>query len=381
MSDIFSEVKEFVESTVKDAIPVIEEKNITPSAVLSEMGSIGLFGLLIPKKYGGLETGLAEYNRILELIGKECPSIAHITFLHTMGYDLILKHASDTVKEEVLPDIASGKKIVALPFTEPKSGTDLASLDMKAKKEGESYVLNGVKTLATNALYAKLFVVLARTGKPEEGPRGLTLFLVEKGEGVKIEGPLELMGTRGTGIATIAFEGVKVQESRILGTAGRGFSPAVKGLALGRIPFSSIAVGIAAGALEEAVKWALKRKAFGKPIFENQGISFQLAEIAAEIEAVRALIERACRKVENGETLFLDSSSAKLLSSNLAVKATRIAIQVMGGWGLLKSSKVSRLYRDAKAMEIAEGTNEVQKIIISRELERFYRVGLNKYRR
>jgi alkylation response protein AidB-like acyl-CoA dehydrogenase len=373
MNDVFSKVKGFVESTVKDAIPVIEEKNLMPSVVLSEMASMGLFGLLIPKKYGGLEVGLAEYNKILELLGKECPSIAHITFVHTMGYDFILKHAIEKVKEEVLPDIASGKKIVALPFTEPKSGTDLASLDMKAEKEGEYYILNGVKTLATNALYAELFVVLARTGKPEEGPKGLTLFLVEKGEGVKIEGPLDLMSPKGTGIATIAFEEVKVHESNVLGVEGRGFSPAVKGLALGRIPFSSIAVGIAAGALEEAVRWALKRKAFGKPIFENQGISFQLAEIAAEIEAVRALIEKACRKVEDGEMPFLDSSSVKLLASNLAVKASRIAIQVMGGWGLLKNAKVSRLYKDAKAMEIAEGTNEVQKIIISRELERLYR--------
>lgn len=363
------EVKEFLEKEVREWLSEIDRRNLIPEQLLKKMASLGLFGLRIPKEYGGREISMGEFLEILEMISKECPSVAHVLFLHSMAYDIILRFGSEDLKKRYLPEVASGRRILALPFTEPKSGTDLAATELKATKDGEFYILNGVKTLATNGIYAKLFVVLARTG---EGREGLTLFLVEKEDGVISTEPLDLMSSRGAGISTLRFEYVRVHESRIIGSEGKGFILAVKGLALGRVPFSSIAIGITKSALEEAIKWSLKRKAFGRPIFENQAISFPLAEIAAELEAVKALRDKLGTRIERGEIPVAEASMVKLLSSELAVKATRLAIQVMGGWGLSNNAKVSKLYRDAKALEIAEGTSEAQKMIIARQLLKEY---------
>ncbi len=366
------EVREFVEKEVGKWSNEIDRRNLIPEQLLREMASLGLFGLTIPKEYGGKGMSVNEFLEVVELVSKECPGIAHVIFLHSMAYDILLRFGSDGLKERYLPEIAIGRRILALPFTEPKSGTDLAAAELKATREGDFYVLNGIKTLATNGIYAGLFVVLART-REQEGHKGLTLFLVEKEDGVASTEPLDLMSSRGAGVSTLKFENVRVHKNRIIGSEGDGFILAVKGLALGRVPFSSIAIGIAKCALEEAVKWSLKRKSFGRPIFENQAISFPLAEIAAELEAVRALRDELGTRIERGDIPVAEASMVKLLSSELAVKATRLAIQVMGGWGLSNSVKVSRLYRDAKALEIAEGTSEAQKMIIARQLLKKYR--------
>lgn len=363
------EIRKFLEGELRERLGEIDRNNIIPEQLLERMASLGLFGLTIPKEYGGRGISMKGLLEILETISKECPSVAHVVFLHSMAYDIILRFGSEGLKKRYLPEIATGRKILALPFTEPKSGTDLASIELKAVKDGEFYILKGVKTLATNGAYAKLFIVLARTG---EGRKGLTLFLVEKEDGVISTKPLDLMCSRGAGISTLRFENVRVHKSRIIGSEGNGFALAVKGLGLWRVPFSSIAIGIAKSALEESVRWSLKRKAFGKPIFENQAISFPLAEVAAELEAVRALRDELGTRIEKGEIPMAEASMVKLLSSELAVKATRLAIQIMGGWGLSNSAKVSRLYRDAKALEIAEGTSEAQKMIIARQLLKEY---------
>ena len=360
------DVIEFINKDVKSSLKDIDRRNILPKHIIGKMASLGLFGLTIPKKYGGQGLSLREFLRILEAISRECPCIANVIFLHSMSYDFILRFGSDEQKERYLPDIAIGRRILSLPFTEPQSGTDLANVKMRAVRKGEYYILNGVKTLATNGMYANLFIVIARTS--EEKRRGLTLFIVEKEDGVKAIGPLDLFSARGAGIATLKFENVRVHKSRILGSEGDGFSLAVKGLALGRVPFSSIAIGVVEGALEEAVKWSSKRKTFGKPIFENQAICFPLAEVAAELRAIKAFSEELASMIERGEMPIVEASMIKLLSSELATKATRIAVQIMGGWGLASNSKVARLYRDAKALEIAEGTSEVQKMIIARQL-------------
>ena len=361
-------VSGFVEKVVSRYAESIDRDNVAPPEFFRDAAGHGVFGLPIPREYGGWGLPFSDFMDALRLIARESPSIAHIIFVHSMSAYFIEKFGSEEAREEILPGAARGERILALAFTEPGAGSDLASIETRAEKRGDTYVLEGEKLFTTNALYADTFIVLARTGPLEARHKALTLFALDKAEGVEVGEPLDLMGFRGTGLARVLLKGVEVPSSRVLGRENEGFKPAVVGLGVGRLPFASIALGIAEGALEEAVRWALERKSFGRPIFENQAVSFPLAEVAAEVEAVKALIRRTAELHGKGENILLHTSIAKFLAARLAVKATRIAVQVMGGRGLLTTSKVSRLYRDAKAAEIAEGTNEVQLMIIARDL-------------
>ncbi len=361
-------VSGFVEKVVSRYAESIDRDNVAPPEFFRDAAGHGVFGLPIPREYGGWGLPFSDFMDALRLIARESPSIAHIIFVHSMSAYFVEKFGSEEAREEILPGAARGERILALAFTEPGAGSDLASIETRAEKRGDTYVLEGEKLFTTNALYADTFIVLARTGPLEARHKALTLFALDKAEGVEVGEPLDLMGFRGTGLARVLLKGVEVPSSRVLGRENEGFKPAVVGLGVGRLPFASIALGIAEGALEEAVRWALERKSFGRPIFENQAVSFPLAEVAAEVEAVKALIRRTAELHDKGENILLHASIAKFLAARLAVKATRIAVQVMGGRGLLTASKVSRLYRDAKAAEIAEGTNEVQLMIIARDL-------------
>lgn len=364
------EVKELVR-IAKEYGEIVDKKNTAPKELLEELASTKALGINVPEDYGGVGGGLKLLVEVLEEVARESPSIAHILFVHSMSTDFIVKFGSEELKEEILPQIAKGK-LLALSFTEPKSGTDLASIETTAEKVRDYYIVSGEKMFTTNAVYADAFIVLARTGKLEEKHKVLTLFFIERSEGVNVGDPIELVGFRGTGIARVRFRNVEVPTDKIIGGENRGFKPAITGLAISRIPFSAIAVGIAEGALEEAVRWALERRSFGKPIFENQAISFPLASLTARVEAVKTLVYKLAEEADSGKDVAVSASMAKLLSAELAVEAAKTAVQVLGGWGLLAESKVSRLYRDAKATEIAEGTNEVQKMIIARELAKKY---------
>lgn len=352
---------------------ILDRENIAPKELFEELRGTGVFGINIPREYGGLGGGMKDLVRTLIEISKESPSIAHIIFVHSMTAHFLKSLGRDALKENILPKAADGDKILALSFTEPESGTDLASIRTTAVKSKDYYLVRGEKIFSTNATYADAFLTLVRTGSLEEGSKALTLILVEKGEGVKVGEPIELIGFRGTGLARVLFEDARAPLDNVLGVENEGFKPAVEGLAVGRVPFSAIAVGIAEGALGEALKWSLERKSFGKPIFENQGVSFPLADIKARLEAIKTFIFRLAEDVDKGLEVGVGASIAKLLSAELAVEASRTCVQIMGGWGLLSDSKISMLYRDAKATEIAEGTNEVQKMIIARHLLREYK--------
>ncbi len=366
--DVSTVVSSFVEKVVSRYADRVDRENLAPPEFFREAAEQGVFGLPIPREYGGWGLPFPDFMDALRLIARESPSIAHIVFVHSMSAYFVEKFGSEELRKEILPGAARGERILALAFTEPGAGSDLASIETRAERRGDAYVLEGEKLFTTNALYADTFIVLARTGPPEARHKALTLFAVDKSEGLEVGEPLDILGFRGTGLARVFFRGVEVPVSRVLGRENEGFKPAVVGLGVGRLPFASIALGIAEGALWEAAKWALERRSFGRPIFENQAVSFPLAEVAAEVEAVKALIRRAAELHDKGENILLLTSMAKLLAARLAVKATRVAVQVMGGRGLLSASKVSRLYRDAKAAEIAEGTNEVQLMIIARDL-------------
>jgi len=356
-----------------ELIQRMDVENRLPSELLKHVSEMGLLGLTASKENNGLGLKYSEIVKLIEATAKFSPALAHILSVHNMALGLLDEASVENSALRKLVRQGAEDTLIAVALTEPGAGTDLAAVSTKAERTQGFFKINGEKIFTTNALYAGLFLTLARTGSPEERHKGLSLFVVEKEMGVKIVEPLDLMGFRGAGLARVVFKEAKVPKENIVGREGEGFKLALTSLASGRIMLSAVAVGLAQGALEEAVKHALSRKAFNKPIIEHQGVGFTLAEMATRVEAARRLVYTAADARDKGDDITMISSMAKLFSAQTAVDVVRDAIQVMGGYGLMRRTRVEKLYRDAKALEIAEGTNEAQKIVISRYLAKLYR--------
>jgi alkylation response protein AidB-like acyl-CoA dehydrogenase len=362
-------VKAFGETHIKPKMMEWDENQTFPVEVFKKLGELGLMGVLVPTEYGGSGFGYFEYVTAITELSKICGSIGLSMAAHnSLCTGHILAFGNEEQKKKYLPLLATAEWIGAWGLTEPNTGSDAMRMKCVAKKEGEYWVLNGTKCWITHGITGNVAVVIARTGELLDS-HGMTAFIVERGTPGFNAGKKEnKLGMRASETAEMIFDNCKVHESQILGKVGDGFIQAMKILDGGRISIASLSLGIAKGAFEAAVKYAKEREQFGQPIANFQGISFKLADMATEIEAAELLTFQAADLKNRGEKVTRQSAFAKYYASEVAVRASTEAVQIFGGYGYTKDFPVEKFYRDSKLCTIGEGTSEIQKLVIAREI-------------
>ncbi len=361
--------REFAQKHIKPHVMTWDESQEFPRHVFAAMGELGMMGILVPEAYGGAGLGYFEYNAILQEISKVCGSIGLSLAAHnSLCTNHILTFSSDEQKQKWLPKLASGEHIGAWGLTEPNTGSDAGNMRTTAEKQGDEWVLNGTKNWITHGRSGEVAVVIARTGEPRTSGNA-TAFVVERGtqgfSGGKKENKL---GMRASETAEMIFDNCRIPDANRLGEVGDGFRQALAILDGGRISIAALSVGIAKGAYEAALQYAQERHQFDKPIASFQAISFKLADMATEIQAADLLLQQACHLKENKEKVSKQSAMAKYYGSEVAVKVSTEAVQIFGGYGYTKDFPVEKFYRDSKLCTIGEGTSEIQKMVIAREV-------------
>ena len=366
---IRSAARDFAQNELKPGVIERDEHQKFPAEQVKKMGELGFLGMMVDPRYNGGGMDAISYVLVMEELSKIDASASVVVSVNNslVCYGLE-KYGTEEQKERYLKPLAAGEIIGAFCLSEPEAGSDATSQRTTAVDMGDHYILNGTKNWITNGSTASVYLVIAQTD-PEKGHRGINALIVEKGmEGFSV-GPKEnKLGIRGSDTHSLMFTDVKVPKANRIGEDGFGFKFAMKTLEGGRIGIAAQALGIASGAYELAVQYAKERKAFGKPIAEHQGIQFKLADMATEIEAARLLCLRAAWLKDQGQPYAQASSMAKLFASQVAMKTTVEAVQIHGGYGYVKEYHVERLMRDAKITQIYEGTSEIQKVVISREV-------------
>ncbi|BDH60590.1 acyl-CoA dehydrogenase [Lysinibacillus sp. PLM2] len=361
-------IRDFAQSEITPFIENMEQGEF-PRPILKKMGNLGLMGMTTPEDLDGAGMDFTSYILAINELSKVSAVVAVILSVHTsVGTNPILYFGSKEQKKKYVPKLASGEYLGAFCLTEPDAGSDAASLKTRAVKDGDHYILNGSKVFITNGGEADVYIVFASTN-PEKGPRGISAFIVEKDTPGLIIGKNEVkMGLHGSKTVQLTFENMKIPTKQLLGEENHGFKIAMANLEVGRIGIAAQALGIAEAAFEAAVDYAKGRNQFGKPIAAQQAVGFKLADMATQIEAARLLVYKAADLKTRGQSCAKEASMAKLFASRAAVKVTTEAVQVFGGYGYIKDYPVERYFRDAKITEIYEGTSEIQKIVISKNL-------------
>ncbi|MBS4206822.1 acyl-CoA dehydrogenase [Bacillus sp. FJAT-50079] len=356
-------VRDFAKAEIEPFIEKMEGGTF-PRAIIKKMGELGLMGIPIEEQYGGASMDFISYIIAIHELSKVSATVGVILSVHTsVGTNPIVSFGSEEQKQRYVPKLASGEYLAAFSLTEPNAGSDAASIQTRAVRKADHYILNGTKLFVTNGGEADLYITFARTDQ------GITAFIVEKGtEGLVIGKDEAKMGLHGSRTVQLTFENMKVPVENLLGREGDGFRVALANLNTGRIGIAAQALGIAEAAFEAAANYAQERKQFGKPIAEQQGIAFKLADMATAVEAARLLVYRAADLCERGLRCGKEVSMAKLFATKTAVEVTTEAIQVFGGYGYTKDYPVERYFRDAKVTEIYEGTSEIQRIVIGKQL-------------
>ena len=362
-------VREFAEEEIKANVMKYDESKTFPEHLISKMGELGLLGIIFPEEYGGAGMGYTEYAIILEEISAVDPSIGLTIAAHnSLGANHIFTFCNDEQRERIMPGLLSGKTLAAWGLTEPSSGSDAYGLKTTAKKVGTNWVLNGSKTFITNPNYADYVVVMAITD-PEKIKSGITAFIVEKDTpGYTIGKPMNKLGMRASDTAELFFEDCKIPQENVLGEEGQGYFNALSILDGGRISIAAMCVGIARGAFDHALNYSNERIAFRKRINEFQSIKNKLADMSTQIDAARLLVMRAASMKDAKKEINLESAMAKLYASEMAVRVAEEAVQIFGGYGYIKEYPVEKYYRDAKLGTIGEGTSEILRLVIAREL-------------
>ena len=336
---------------------------------LRALGEVGLCGIATAEEHGGLGLGYLEYAMVLEEIGAVSASYAVSVAVTGLPQIILSQHGSDAQKAEWLPGLASGELLGGFALSEPEAGSDAAALQTTAVRDGDEYVLNGTKFWITHGGYADVYIVMARTGG--KGARGVSAFVLPGTiDGLTFGKKEEKMGMRASPTVELVLENVRLPASARVGGEGQGFSVAMQALDGGRITIGAISVGLARAALEVAGPYACQRTAFRKPIIDFQGVGFQLADMATRIEAARLLVHKAAMLKDAGRSYSTIASMAKCVATDAAMSVTTDAVQVLGGYGYTREYPVERYMRDAKVMQIVEGTNQVQRLIIARQLKR-----------
>jgi len=362
-------VREFAEREIKPRAAAIDHTDDFPRDLVAKAAQLGLLGVLVPEAYGGAGLDHVAFAVFVEEVARYSASTAGILDVHgSVGTEPIVLFGNEEQKRRWLPDLANGKKLAAFALTEPEAGSDAAHLKTIATHQNGKYVLRGTKIFITNAGEAQLYVVMATT-HPGSGAEGITTFLVGgDNPGLKVGPKLKKMGLNGSAIAEVHLEDCAVDETDRLGNEGEGFRIAMRALDSGRIGISAQAVGLAQGALDDAIAYAKERKQFGKPIAELQTIQNKIADMTVKVCAARWMTWKAAALCDAGQPFTKAASMAKLFATDAAMEITLDALQVFGGYGYLEDYPMARRVRDAKACQIYEGTNQVQRVVIAREL-------------
>jgi butyryl-CoA dehydrogenase len=364
-------VRKFALEVVEPRAKEIDETCEFPWDTVKKMGEMGLMGICFPAEYGGAGLDTVSYAIAVEELSRVCGSTGITLAAHvSLGCYPIYAFGTEEQKKKYLVPLARGEKIGAFGLTEPNAGSDAAGTETTAVRDGDNYVLNGTKIFITSAGVAETCVATALTERGK-GTRGISAFIVEKGTpGFSVGTKENKLGLRGSDTCEIVFEDCRIPRENLLGKESQGFSIFMNALDGGRISIGALALGIAQGALDASVKYSKERKQFGKPICEFQAVQWMLADMATEIAAARHLVYYAARQKDKGIKITMQSAMCKLFAAETAMRATTKAIQIHGGYGYMKDYPVERYFRDAKLTEIGEGTSEIQRLIIARELLR-----------
>ncbi len=368
---ILDGIERFLERDVRPYVAELEAKDIYPEDIVTKMKELGLFGATISAEYGGLGLPATTYAKIVEKISGAWMSVSGIINSHLIMAAAVERHGTDAQKQSFLPRFASGELRGGVALTEPDAGTDLQAIRTTAKREGnEGYRVNGNKMWITNSIHGNCLALLVKTDpKAEPRHKGMSLFIAEKGPGFKVSRKLEKLGYKGIDTAELVFENYYVAADRLIGgEEGFGLKQVLSGLELGRINVAARGVGIAQATLDESVKYSQMRKTFGKPICQHQAIQLKLGDMATRVEAARLLTERAAEAYQRGERADMEAGMAKLFATEAAMKNALDAMRIHGGYGYSTEFPIERMFRDAPLLLIGEGTNEIQRIVIARQL-------------
>jgi alkylation response protein AidB-like acyl-CoA dehydrogenase len=363
-------VREFAEGEVRPHVMEWDEASHFPLEIMPKLGDMGLLGVIFPEEYGGAGLGYLEYVIAIEELARVDGSVGIIVAAHnSLCSNHIFKFGSEAQKKKYLSPLAQGKHIGAWSLTEPGAGSDAGGTRTTARRDGHFWVLNGAKTFTTNGHYADTCVAMAVTDK-EKGSHGISAFILEKGmPGFKPGKKENKLGMRASDTSEVTFSDCRVPSENLLGPEGEGFTGSLKILDGGRISIAALALGMAQGALEAATCYAKQRKQFGQAISEFQAIQFKLADMATEVDAARLMVYRAAWLADRGDVRFTrESSMAKLFASEVAVRVANECVQIHGGYGFIKDYPAEKYYRDVKLCTIGEGTSEIQRLVIARQL-------------
>jgi alkylation response protein AidB-like acyl-CoA dehydrogenase len=362
-------IRDFAEQKIRPVIMEYDETQKFPMDLLKELGDLGFMGILFPEEYGGAGLGYVDFEIIIEELARVDPSIALSVAAHNgLCTSHIYNFGSEEQKKKYVPDLASGRKIGAWALTEPSSGSDASGLLTVAEKVSDSYILNGSKNFITHGAYGETAVVMAITDN-EKGKKGISAFILERDTPGFIVGKKEnKLGMRSCETSQLAFENCKVPVENLIGEEGMGFIQSLQILEGGRISIASLSVGLAQGCLDESIKYANEREQFGKPLSDFQATQFKFADMHTNIEAARMLTLKAAYLKDKGKPNRKEAAIAKLFASEIAEKAASEAVQIHGGYGFIKDYPVEKFYRDVKLLTIGEGTSEIQRIVIARDL-------------
>ncbi len=364
-------IREFAEAEIEPKASSLDEKAEFSFDTVRKLGEMGILGMVAPKEYGGTGHDTVSYSIAVEEISRVCGSTGITVAAHnSLGVYPIYLFGNEEQKRKYIPPLARGEKLGSFGLTEPGAGSDAAGTKTTAVLDGDSYVVNGTKTFITNASVGETFVITAVTDKTKRY-KGISSFIVEKGmKGFTIGKKENKMGLRGSDTATLIFEDLQIPKENLLGKEGEGFKQFMITLDGGRISIGAMALGIAQGAFDKALKYAKEREQFGQPIANFQAIQWKLADMATQLEAARHMIYHSSELKDKGERFIKESAMAKLYASEVGTFVTYQAIQIFGGYGYMSEYPVERYLRDIKLCEIGEGTSEIQRIVIARELLR-----------
>jgi alkylation response protein AidB-like acyl-CoA dehydrogenase len=359
--------RELAVAELDPRVEAAEEAGEFPREVFRTLGKAGLLGLAYPEEYGGAAQPYETYLQVLEELASHWLAVALGVSVHTLACYPVAAFGSDEQKARWLPEMVGGEQLGAYCLSEPNSGSDAAALSTRAKREGDEYVVNGVKAWITHGGVADFYNLMVRTN--DDGPRGISCLLADAATpGLSAAPPEKKMGMRSSTTAQVLLDDARVDADRLIGAEGQGFTIALAALDGGRLGIAACAVGLAQGALDYAVDYAKGRKQFGRPIIDNQGLSFMLADMATAVESARALYLSAARRRDAGEAYGRYAAMAKLHATDVAMKVTTDAVQVLGGYGYTSDYPAERWMREAKVLQIVEGTNQVQRLVIGRHL-------------
>ncbi|MQG87528.1 MAG: acyl-CoA dehydrogenase [SAR202 cluster bacterium] len=375
-SQLLSVVRDFVKQDVIPQAAEHDEQDSYPSELADQMADLGLFGMTVPEEYGGLGVDVTTFAMVFEELSKGWMSITGPIGSHSMLTWGITKYGTKDQKERWLPDLATGKKRGGLALTEPGGGTDVSGMQTYAQKDGEEYVINGSKQFITNGKNGDVFMLLAKTDMNTDPPhKGITGFIAEKGTGFTAGKDFNKVGYRGVDTSELLFKDYRISSDDLLGKQeGNGFYQVMDSLETGRINVAARAIGVAQAAFEAAIKYSQQRETFGRPISSRQSIQNMLADMATKIHAARLMTMDAAERKDQGDRVDQEAGMAKLYASEICSEVTLDAMRIHGGAGYMKDLPVERYYRDAPLMIIGEGTNEIQRLVIAKNLLKRYEI-------